>query len=1011
MTLTEPYITNTAGWQAVKQAKAIYRAGAVQEASFDGKILKGVVMAGGRRMASGLKFNSATDVENLCSCRESRQFGQICAHSVAVALHVIHAPAEEAAAKAQSPAKRETNAEGRGGAKLGGVQVTFDHRFADLWKRGRIPVKFAASESGTDISAWLSAVGIEKLPAHGVLNPEQASQLLVLLTGSEEIYLGEELLQTTSSVAGRLRVRLTRKGESFRLRPQPIVQKDQLILSAGEGGWVFYPERPMIQRLRSAPQGLEREYQQMFEEALKERPGEVEIRAERFFAVLDSWEDCLEIQSESGSFLLQSVSPSFEARFEGSLNALSGSVTVRYPGLQFRLGQEPQRGSFPIHDEEGDRYLARNPQAEQRAQDLLEEMEFSGPDADGQIHLRGEPTILRFFATYLPKLQQTWDVVLGERFQHVTRDVQVVRPNWSPVPAGSGGGDPNWLTFALDYSSPEGVEISPNEIRRLLNTGQTKHKLPNGKTVAVDLDACAEADEVLYDVQPWQEGGQYRVSRSQAGYLAMALGGKELEDDQPVSLQPLAELEQLLRDYQAQGIRWMTARLRGAAHACLLADEMGLGKTLQSLATAELLLQETDQEKPQVLIVCPSSLLSNWEHEANRFLPDRRVHILHGSKRWNQAKAIAKADFLITSYALMVRDEEQLKERDFAAVILDEASYIKNPDTKNAKSARALNSNHRIALTGTPVENSVRELWSIFEFLVPGYLGSRGEFKERYENPVASGAAPRPVLQRLRKRTQPLMLRRLKETVAKDLPPKIEQVRYCTLQPKQAALYEAILRESRSKIDEALSAKADGQARMTILTALLRLRQVCCDPRLLKLEEDKNPGSGKLDLFEELLEEVIAGEHKLLVFSQFTSMLQLMRARLEEEGINFCYLDGSSQDRAQQVERFQASGPEIPLFLISLKAGGYGLNLTAADSVVHYDPWWNPAVEAQATDRAHRIGQTRSVNVYKLITTGTVEERILALQRRKRSVIDAAMDEGEPLMRGLSTDELRDVIG
>lgn len=975
------------------------------EAAFDGELLKGVVVASGRRMVAGLRIKSSTDIDNLCSCRASRRDGQICAHSCAVALAVIRGlpdakPQDAGGTAAASPAskpKAEPKAESRGG-----VRVILDHRILDLWKRGRIPVKFQASEEGAAIWPWLESVGITALPTSGVLNPEQASQLLVQVGGKPEVFLGETPLQVSNSVAGRLRCRLTRDGDQFVLTPLPLLQADQQILRAGASGWVFFPNRPMIQRLRSAPKTFEREYEQLLEEALKERPQGIRVSGARLIAALDGLQDCLEIQSENEHLLVQNATPVFDARFEGSLNALSGTVMVSYPGMRFRLGLDPEEGSFPIYQDEEDCFLLRDSKAEKAAEALLTDMGFSAPDSAGQLQMRGEANIYRFYATDLPKLQARWSVEVGERFQHVTRDLEVVRPTWKP-----NTNDPNWLSFALQYRTPGGVEISPQEVRRLLNTGQTKHRLPNGETIAVDLEACAETDEVIFDVQPRQEGGQFLVKPAQAGYLASALGGEELQDAQLVSLDPLNELKEILRSYQSEGVQWMVGRLRGAAHACLLADEMGLGKTLQSLATTELLLQST---AGQALIVCPSSLIHNWQREAERFLPGRQIHVLHGPQRWADEQAIESADLLITSYTLMVKDRDKLKERDFLALILDEASYIKNPDTQNAKAARQLNGDHRIALSGTPVENSVRELWSIFEFLAPGYLGTRAEFRDRYETPVASGAAPKPVLERLRKRVQPLMLRRLKQTVAKDLPPKIEQIRFCSLSPDQAALYEAILRESRQKIDEAMSKKADGQARMTILTALLRLRQVCCDPRLLKLEGEKQPSSGKLELFEELLEEVIAGNHKLLVFSQFTSMLALMREKLDELGLNYCYLDGGSRDRPQQVARFQESGPEIPLFLISLKAGGYGLNLTAADSVVHYDPWWNPAVEAQATDRAHRIGQSRSVNVYKLITTGTVEERILALQRKKRSVIDAAMDEGEPLMQGLSTEELRDVI-
>ena len=316
---------------------------------------------------------------------------------------------------------------------------------------------------------------------------------------------------------------------------------------------------------------------------------------------------------------------------------------------------------------------------------------------------------------------------------------------------------------------------------------------------------------------------------------------------------------------------------------------------------------------------------------------------------------------------------------------------------------------HRLVLTGTPLENSVLDLWSIFDFLMPGYLGTAKDFRERYELPIAK-AKNAEAQARLARRLRPFMLRRLKKDVAADLPAKLEQVSFCELTPDQRSVYQQVIEASRKEVLEAVGAQGIAKSRLVVLTALLRLRQVCCDLRLLKLDNVKPANaSGKLDLFGELLEEVIDGGHRVLVFSQFVGMLTLLKERLAGEKIDFCYLDGSTTDRAAVVEKFQTNAA-IPVFLISLKAGGVGLNLTGADTVIHFDPWWNPAVEDQATDRAHRIGQTKVVTSYKLITRDTVEEKILTLQNRKRAVIQATLGGEEEFAASLNWEEIQELL-
>jgi SNF2 family DNA or RNA helicase len=439
----------------------------------------------------------------------------------------------------------------------------------------------------------------------------------------------------------------------------------------------------------------------------------------------------------------------------------------------------------------------------------------------------------------------------------------------------------------------------------------------------------------------------------------------------------------------------------------ILADEMGLGKTLQALAFLAALHQPASGPVGTTLVVCPASLLENWRREAARFTPGLRVEVHHGSGRLTRAAELTQADLLITSYGTLARDQELLTTVEFAAVVADEAQHIKNRRSQSAAALRALRARTRFLLTGTPLENSLADLRSLLEFLLPGYLprlsaGLSAEERAWHD-------------ERLRRQAAPYLLRRTKRAVAPELPPRLEQVLWVELTPAQSALYRRVEQESeRELIDLAAAGAAESRLRLAALTQLLRLRQICCDPRLVaNLPADSNAAvSAKLEAFRELLAEAVDDGHRLLVFSQFTRLLDLVGAELEAQGIPWCRLDGtmSPAQRQAEVDRFQ-SGPGVPVFLLSLKAGGTGLNLTAADTVVHLDPWWNPAAEAQATDRAHRIGQTRTVTSYKLIAAGTVEERVLALQEEKRTLLAEVFEASDAAAAKLSLADLRGLLG
>ncbi|MBR1609074.1 MAG: DEAD/DEAH box helicase, partial [Kiritimatiellae bacterium] len=503
-------------------------------------------------------------------------------------------------------------------------------------------------------------------------------------------------------------------------------------------------------------------------------------------------------------------------------------------------------------------------------------------------------------------------------------------------------------------------------------------------------------------------------SRKWAG-AAAAMETASKEDDDARVEEPLRSM---LRPYQKRGVAWLRGLERGGFSG-ILADEMGLGKTVQTLAWLSLPRVNPAHRGLPALVVCPTSLVSNWIEEAQKFTPKMRVLAMHGESRdalmagtspgktldpAKFATALLGTDLVVASYATLRRDVAVYERNGFSACVVDEAQNIKNRTTQNAECVKRVPAALRLAVTGTPIENSPADLWSIEDFLMRGYLGDWNDFRIRYEAPIALGSAPdrtpqqwreaRDALDRLRDLVRPYLLRRLKTDVAKDLPPKTVQVVFRELGPEQRAVYARYFKAARSQVSDALGTAGLARSRMLVLTALLRLRQAACHLALLgdeslRADPPAHP-SAKLEWLMEFLEQAREEGHRVLVFSQFVEMLKLVRAALDSAGVKYCYLDGASKDRAEQVHLFNATA-SIPVFLISLKAGGTGLNLTGADEVVLFDPWWNPAAEDQAVDRAHRIGQTRNVRAIKLVARGTVEEKVYAMQRRKKAVIAATI--------------------
>ncbi|UVW29268.1 DEAD/DEAH box helicase [Massilia sp. H6] len=589
-------------------------------------------------------------------------------------------------------------------------------------------------------------------------------------------------------------------------------------------------------------------------------------------------------------------------------------------------------------------------------------------------------------------------VVEGERVPLLPILLQLIRraPQEFDAQALAAHADTDLLMASLPGGGRVGLPWS--RVRPILTTlGELYFLERVGKAMRLPkLDAARLAALEAGAQLRWMGGEQLRA----LGQRLAGFGGVR-----PVA--PPGGLQATLRPYQQDGLAWMQF-LREYDLAGILADDMGLGKTIQTLSHI-LLEKEAGRLDRPALVVAPTSLMANWQSEAARFAPALRVLLLHGADRATRFGAMANHDLVLTTYALLPRDEEDLLRQEFHLLILDESQYIKNHRSKAAETASLLRARHRLCLTGTPLQNHLGELWSQFHFLLPGLLGDEKQFNNDFRKPVErDGDSQRNDF--LTRRLKPFLLRRTKDHVAKELPPKTEMLREVTLAGAQRDLYETVRLAMDKKVREAIARKGVARSQIIILEALLKLRQVCCDPRLVSVpggRKSKAP-SAKLAELTSMLDELLDEGRKILVFSQFTSMLSLIEDELRARSIAYALLTGDTKDRSAPVEAFQSGA--VAVFLISLKAGGVGLNLTAADTVIHYDPWWNPAVESQATDRAWRIGQDKPVFVYKLIAKATLEEKIQEMQHKKAALADAVLSGGAAQALQITQDDLQAIF-
>lgn len=1058
--ITKELLLEIGGWRSMKEGRALWESGKVASVQYEPPMLHGLVQAGTSSVKARLRLGKRlSDVENLCSCRQAREYGTVCAHVIALGLEYIEQEKSqrngvlyEAVALPARPPQTTvpklhalSMAEAPNSSKRLALQIILPLDLPDAWSRGEIQVyceasvdghapkpidsiprdpleTFALEDSDLTVLQTLEKLTRGEVPALFLLSAPDFFDFFQSLIGHPSVFLGKKSRLDVQGLgeSSVLHLDVNKYGDlKVTLKEPPL--PPGVFLASTQGHWIFSQngDQTTLARFNSLPQA----YHKLREEEITVPRDHLGAFFQRELPHLETH---LQVNSSPRVAELEfaTLTPKIRASLDGHLYGMVVRLEAVYGRNTYSLTGHPgekgrgDEGWTPDPDNPL-RYFIRNRDAENRARhDVLAAGFEVGKHQPDTYTLSSENKVGFFLANTLPLWKRKWEISFSERMNGFIARCDMVEPE---ITVSSSGED--WLGLELEFkgSLSGSPELTRAEVQALLRKGVSHQRMASDRILLLPTLAVQQMDEIIRDCQVRQtQNGSFQIDKRYSSYLHAALHGGEWNVQAGVLWHPPARLEEmeeipvpetvaaLMRPYQRRGVNWLHYLARNGFGG-ILADEMGLGKTLQTL----IYLQHrkvTGLSKAPSLVVCPTSLVRNWVDECAKFTPEIQTLLLHGNKRQSQFKRIAEHDLIITSYALLRRDIAEYQTFEFDTIVLDEAQHIKNRTSQNAQRAKMLRGVSRLILTGTPIENSLLDLWSMFDFLMPGYLGPATDFRDRYEIPISKGGDER-AQSRLRQRVQPFILRRTKAEVARDLPAKLEQISLCELTEEQKKVYQQILEQGRRDVTESSARNGQEKGRMAVLTALMRLRQVCCHLKMLPNLDNKewNEPSAKLDYFSELLDQAVDGGHRMLVFSQFVTLLKLVAAKLEERKISFCYLDGSTVDRLGEVHRFQ-NDASIPVFLISLKAGGTGLNLTGADTVVHFDPWWNPAVEEQATARAHRIGQVRIVNSYKLIARGTVEEKIVSLQQRKKDLIKNTLVSEEAFVRSLTWDELQGLL-
>lgn len=747
---------------------------------------------------------------------------------------------------------------------------------------------------------------------------------------------------------------------------------------------------------------LHRKIQQNLEKRLLLDPTQMEEVISIVLPLLKS-EDCLKIAPDINEKIVHSP---LKAQIHLDRNENEEGLERLVAAISYQYGEVSIN---PFVDESPENVLLiRDVEKEQQIMDIFEEVDFK---YNGQeLYLEGEASLYRFLYHQLPKLSKLGDI-------HATKTVEQIsiQPQHIPIPQIELNPMTNWLEFEFDI--PDMTEEELRQILKAFTERKSYYRLKDGSFIPLQLDmtegfpALFDEDELVsfegnkitlpsfrsLQLDEWAEGSGLRIVKGEH-YRQLV---QAIKNPEKLHFSPPSRMAPLLRDYQRVGFQWMKA-LTHYGFGGILADDMGLGKTIQALAFISHELEEevgpSSVNRVPALVVSPASLIYNWEKEAARFAPQLRTRVIAGNKEEREGllSDTRDVDLLITSYPLLRRDSHLYDPLFFQTLILDEAQSFKNNRSQTFQCIKRIQSGTRFALSGTPIENSLEELWAIFDVVLPGLLPKQKNFKKLSTEQIS-------------RRVRPFILRRMKRDVLTELPERIESNLISELTDEQKKLYVATLQKIQKDTQKLLQEEGFHKSRMKILAGLTRLRQICCHPSLYV--DNYSADSGKFDQFMELIEELRENNRRVLVFSQFTSMLEMMQKRMDEEGLSYHYLYGGtpSKERLAMVERFNEG--EKDLFLISLKAGGMGLNLTGADTVILYDLWWNPAVEQQAIDRAHRMGQKNTVQVFKLIAKGTIEEKIYELQQKKKALVEQVIQPGEQELSTLTESDIQEILG
>lgn len=960
-TFDESALRKAASWQDFKEAQSLLGAGAVTVSERTESGWTGSVQIGKRTYLTTVVARTPTWFDAKCPCPANQRDGAFCPHAIATGLHLIAPPAP-------APPRE----------KISIPPVSWKIRLLGPWQKslekGHASISLETTEEAPSpadgqITAWLIAnKATSGKSIQLALTPTTLPAFLGILAGHPRITADGAPLSVDSGTQIHLTGCSLENGHVILEPPAtPLIR-------IGSSFWQITPESLSKTGSDPLPTDLLPVFQNLADQKIAKIP------LESFLAHLETLQTHLDFTSSDWFESLQFIPATPEIKLH---------IDSQRPKLILHLTASYGSEKLPRLDDQT--VITPNPSAEAVALNLL--ARTIGGRAVPDHELTDPLAIQTLLTRTLKSLPSAWIVTLSPTAQTLASSFVYVSPRIQTIASNDQS-----TRFNLLFETDSGELLSTAEVRRLLRSKNSPSSQLSGKRIILSEDIENLIDPLFEELDLRQENGHYIAKAASADIireisekLSKLHNTNNLElYSQIINSQKPASLNADLRPYQHNGYSWLIDRLKAYGGA-LLADDMGLGKTVQTIACMEHLFTGCSQPAP-ALVVVTTSLLGNWQSEFKRFAPGRKTVILHGSNRDSLRETILPGDVVLTTYATLARDLAWHLKQEYLVAVIDEASLIRNPDTDHSKAVAKLNARSRIALTGTPVENSARDLWAIFRFIQPGWLGSRKDFAERYEQPLQSPDTSARTGQLLRLKTSPFTLRRTKQQVAPELPSKILIDEFCTLSTDQSTLYREIQREGQKRIDEIRDSGQNAAARMQVLTTLLRLRQACCDLALFDSEKLKAlpipRRSAKLERLLEITEQSISSGSRLLVFSQFRTQLIEIESQLQALGIPSLRLDGQTRNRAELVERFQSpDGP--PVFLISLKAGGYGLNLTAADVVVHFDPWWNPAAEAQATDRAHRIGQTKPVTVFRLLTRGTVEEKVIELQSSKKALAES----------------------